>query len=141
MIDAALHNTAPSLEEARAYIEQLDLTYLVDSMCAENYPLPRWTRDDALKCAALYKNFLLLFKAYPKERLVPTREIDEFWHNHILYTKQYHSDCQRVFGHYLHHQPALPTDDHSVLVNDFLTTQQLYFAMFKKHMTIITTTY
>ena len=138
MTDTSI-NVAPSFERAYAYIEQLDLTYLVDAMCAESYPLPRWTKTDALKCVRLYKNFLLLFKMHPKENLVPTREIDECWHNHILYTKQYHSDCAQIFGHYLH-QPALPTDDHSILVNDFLSTQQLYFAMFKEHMTIINTT-
>jgi hypothetical protein len=33
------------------------------------------------------------------------REVDNMWHNFILYTKDYHEFCQRFFGEYLHHQP------------------------------------
>ena len=80
--------SAAVLDAARSYWQQLDLTYLADTMCADSYPLPRWTRQDALHCIRLYKNFLWLHKQHPAAVLVPTREIDECWHNHILHTRQ-----------------------------------------------------
>ena len=33
------------------------------------------------------------------------REIDNMWHNFILYSKDYMEFCHKYFGEYLHHQP------------------------------------
>lgn len=119
-----------SLEQARSYLSQLNLQYIVNSMCAESYALPRWTREDALHCEQLYKDFLLLQKKHFPEHLVPTREIDEFWHNHILSTKNYMNDCQHIFGHYLHHEPAVPGDE-KLLITQYLKTKEFYLEEFK----------
>lgn len=130
-------HTVITLATARKYIDQLDLGYIVEQMCAISYPLPRWVRIEAEHCCALYKNFLWLQKKFPSEKLVPTREIDEFWHNHILHTQHYIKDCQHIFGHYFHHQPAGP--DHSVekLAQGFLRTKALYLAEFKEPLLLI----
>lgn len=116
--------------EARAYIEALDFGYIIESMCSERYPLPRWSLADAAHCARLYKNFLILIKKHFPEFLVPTREIDEFWHNHILHTKRYARDCSAIFGFYLHHDPTLPEDDQERLVSGYLKTKQFYLEEF-----------
>lgn len=128
---------AVSYDAARQYIQALDLSYIVQAMCASHYPLPRWVKDDAEKCCQLYKNFLLLHKKHEGESLVPTREIDEFWHNHILYTKQYFADCKAIFGHYLHHHPAAPQDDLSQLAKAFLRTKEFYQIEFGEPLTLI----
>jgi hypothetical protein len=125
-----------SLQEARCYIEKLDLNYIINSMCSTQYFLPRWTLVDAEHCCQLYKNFLFLNKKHLPAALVPTREIDEFWHNHILYTKKYINDCNRIFGHYLHHQPAMPEDNAENLIADFIKTKQLYFEEFKQPLVL-----
>ena len=119
-----------SFEEACEYIENLDLNYIVKIMCATDYPLPRWTLSDAEYCLRFYKNFLILLKEHPREGLVPTREIDEFWHNHILHTKNYHYDCRHIFGYYLHHEPSSPVDDTNKLINGYLKTQQYHLEKF-----------
>lgn len=124
-------------ELAQTYLEQLDLNYIVETMCAEHYPLPRWTREDALQCCQKYKNFLLLQKKNPKNLLVPTKQIDEFWHNHILYTQNYFKDCLNIFGHYFHHVPANPNDDQQQLIADYLQTKVLYLAEFHEPYTLI----
>lgn len=123
-----------SLQAAREYIEQLDLSYIVAAMCSPAYPLPRWTPSDANHCLRLYKNFLLLSKKHFPEPLVPTREIDEFWHNHILYTQHYSQDCLRIFGRYLHHQPASPDEDAEKLVREYIKTKQLYLEEFNEEL-------
>ena len=125
-----------NLTTARNYLAKLDLHYIIEYMCAEYYPLPRWNLADATHCCQLYKNFLLLVKKHYPEFLVPTREIDEFWHNHILYTKNYFRDSLAIFGHYLHHDPASPHDDPQHLVQGYLKTKQYYLAEFQQPLEI-----
>lgn len=126
-----------SLEDARAYIEQLNLGYIVETMCSASYPLPKWTLSDAEHCCRLYKNFILLQRIYKTEPLVPTREIDEFWHNHILHTKAYITDCMHIFGYYLHHEPASPRDNPTDLIHQYQKTKDYYFQEFKQPMQLI----
>lgn len=52
-----------------------------------------------------YKHFLILCLKYPERRIVPDKGIDTFWHTHILDTQKYATDCENVFGHFLHHFP------------------------------------
>lgn len=132
-----IHEKKVSYESARQYINQLDLHYIVDSMCSGSYPLPQWEEQDALHCLKLYKNFLLLQKKHLPDSLVPSREIDEFWHNHILYTKNYFQDCVNIFGHYLHHEPASPDENQELLVDAYLKTKQLYLAEFGEPLELI----
>src|ERR1700722_4186350 len=125
-----------TLEKAIAYIKALDLSHLVKKITHKNYFLPRWTEEDALFGIHLYKNFLILLRKYPKKTFVPTREIDEIWHNHILATKQYHQDSQAVFGYYYHHDPTDPDDNemHEKLVTLFEQTKIFYFKEFGEHL-------
>ena len=128
---------ANDLEAARAYLRALDLTYIAEAMCSDYYPLPRWTPQDAAHCLQLYKNFLWLHKIHPGTPFVPTREIDEFWHHHILYTKNYLRDCQQIFGHYLHHQPAKPGENDGELADHYARTKELYLLEFKQPLSLI----
>jgi len=36
---------------------------------------------------------------------VPSEQVDEFWHNFILYTKKYQVWCFKHFGYFIHHVP------------------------------------
>lgn len=119
-----------SFDQAQDYIQSLDLSYIVNAMCRDDYPLPRWIKPEAEKACQLYKNFLLLQKKHLPLSLVPSRIIDECWHNHILHTKNYMADCQAIFGHYLHHEPAIPTDNTAQLISDFKKTKALYLDLF-----------
>lgn len=129
----------PSITEAVDYINNLDLSYITKKMTANDYSLPRWLQEEADICCQHYKNFLILQVKYQTETIVPTREIDEFWHNHILYTKQYTEDCLRIFGHYLHHEPADSTsvDELLALKNYFEITKKLYLQEFGEPLTIL----
>src|SRR5437773_2173683 len=39
------------------------------------------------------------------EDILLSKDVDEFWHTHILQTIKYTEDCEAVFGKYLHHAP------------------------------------
>lgn len=117
------------------YLAHLDLSYICKQMSSESYPLPRWSYNQAKQCEQLYKRFLTLLLRYPQHQLVPTRDIDEFWHNHILHTRQYFEDCKAIFGHYLHHQPS-GGDDLAALAQHFSLTKQLYFKEFNQELLV-----
>jgi hypothetical protein len=36
---------------------------------------------------------------------MPSRTVDEAWHQMILMTREYHAFCDKAFGYYLHHMP------------------------------------
>ncbi len=65
----------------------------------------KWPIQISFEISEQYRNYLVLRMLYPNIDLPPSREIDEFWHNHILHTQKYHEDCESIFGYYLHHHP------------------------------------
>lgn len=52
-----------------------------------------------------YRRFLALRMAHPEAEIVPCRSVDEMWHRHILDTRAYAADCDRIFGSFVHHFP------------------------------------
>lgn len=64
-----------------------------------------WSKEKAHQVGEQYRIFLYLCKRYPRQFIVPTYEIDEFWHLHILDTRNYKKNCNLIFGKYLHHFP------------------------------------
>jgi hypothetical protein len=64
-----------------------------------------WSLERANAAEREYRRFLYLAKKFPNERTAPIVDVDTFWHHHILDTRKYADDCQRVFGYLLHHFP------------------------------------
>ena len=66
-----------------------------------------WTREYADSIESAYKNYLGMLVKHPDdaEDIVLNKDVDEFWHTHILQTMKYTDDCERMFGTYLHHNP------------------------------------
>lgn len=98
--------TLESVEEGLAKAKLIYLTSIETKL--------RWPSDGELsECSAfevdlaisLYREFLALIYAYPEKKIVPIRIIDAVWHAHILDTKAYARDCDRMFGKFLHHYP------------------------------------
>ncbi len=71
-----------------------------------------------------YRRFLALNILYPRKTIVPNRLVDAVWHEHLLNSRKYMSDCQALFGEYLHHKPRVK------LPEEFEETKQLYEAHF-----------
>jgi hypothetical protein len=86
-------------------IDALDFTRLKAKMAQR--------RGDTLTTQAIdraeadYRRFLKLCAKYPDAPIVPTEEVDEFWHLHILDTQRYGEDCEQIFGGMLHHDPYI----------------------------------
>ena len=87
-------------------INAIDLSPIIFKL-VESDDGPQWSVHKALTIEKAYRVFLYLHLAFPNDEIVPTREVDEFWHQHILDSEKYFLDCQHTFGHYLHHFPYL----------------------------------
>lgn len=80
-----------------------------------------------------YRRFLSLKAWYPEFPLVPNELVDKMWHAHILDTKAYAEDCERVYGYFVHHYPYFGIngkEDYRNLVEAFGITCQLYESKF-----------
>jgi len=62
-----------------------------------------------------YLRFLMICKSEPKAKLQPDKDVDQYWHAHILHTRKYAEDCERYFGYFLHH---VPNDANGCYCND-----------------------
>ena len=100
--------TARPKQEAVAAIRALDLESVklkvMDAELGKG-----WTRAYADSIEGAYKNWLTILVKNPDdaEDVLVSKDVDEFWHAHILHTRKYAEDCQNVFGCFLHHNPHI----------------------------------
>ena len=76
-----------------------------------------------------YRKFLALCLAYPDQAIVPCAVVDHFWHQHILDTRAYRDDCDRLFGFFYDHYPYFGLsgpDDAANLERAYESTLRLY---------------
>lgn len=62
-----------------------------------------WTDADRAFSLRRYRMWLGLKLRNPTTRLAPTKDIDVFWHLHMLSPVAYYRDCLRLFGKLLDH--------------------------------------
>jgi len=120
-----------SLEDAKSYIDSIDFTMIIKKMVEHQ----GWLQEQAETVCCLYRNFLFLNKKYGRiySSLPPSEDIDEFWHNHILDTKNYRKDCEIIFGSYFDHYPYFGIDgqtNFNNLESAFETMQKLHIKEF-----------
>ena len=87
------------VEEVLAAIDALDLDCIkLKLMDAEEGQ--GWSREYAERVELAYRRFLALMVKFPHETIAPGKDVDKFWHGHILDTIKYAEDCERTFGHF-----------------------------------------
>jgi hypothetical protein len=90
------------------------------------------TRSSARHVEDQYRRFLFLVISNPGETVVPwSRDLDDFWHEHILNTAKYANDCNAIFGGFIHHDPHLP-EGSAPHARASAQTRQMYRAAFGK---------
>ncbi len=107
----------------------LDLEPILFKMCSKHSRGGGWDINEARRVEELYRKWLFLHVLFPEERLVPSKEIDEMWHYHILDTLKYKEDCERMFGRFLHHFPysgMLNKEDERQHKEAFERTKELF---------------
>jgi hypothetical protein len=116
------------VEQVIAAIEALDLDpiklKLMDPEEGQG-----WSREYVDRMELAYKRFLTLLATHPEETLAAGKDVDKFWHGHILDTLKYAEDCDKVFGCFLHHFPYFGmrgAEDAANLAKAGETTRRLY---------------
>ena len=117
------------VEQVMAAIRALDLEPIklrvMDPELGEG-----WTREYAESIERAYRNYLIILAKHPEdiEEIVVSKDVDEFWHTHILHTMKYTEDCEKVFGTYLHHSPEVGERTQALLKKAVLAekTRRLY---------------
>lgn len=82
-----------------------DMSTIVDRYAAE-HDLPS---EVALEHERELKRFLAVKALHPDKSYGMKGPIDELWHTFIIFTQDYMQFCERTYGGYLHHRPALDT--------------------------------
>jgi hypothetical protein len=97
------------LDAVRDYINNMDFTTLKQKLTLPpSWGGQSWTPEWAKAAEAKYKKWLFLQRKYQDVTLSPGppgREVDIFWHYHVLDTEAYIRDTAQIFGRYLHHPP------------------------------------
>lgn len=95
-------NISKTIEKIKA----LDLSRVKNKLMNPHPEGEGWSKEQVDEAELWYKRFLHRYAANPTSvDNVPSLVVDKFWHFHILDTAKYASDCEQVFGHFLHHNP------------------------------------
>ena len=86
-------------------IDELDLEPIAFKLVHPEPDETSMSVEQADDLIAKYRRFLKLCAMYPERSIVPSKEIDQVWHAHILDTAKYAADCDAIFGFLLHHFP------------------------------------
>jgi hypothetical protein len=120
-------NHQPEVAMALKKVGQLDFSKINKKL---QYDDPkRWNDKTIAETEEAYRRFLALNLLYPNKNLAVTRLLDDYWHNHILDTRKYAADCEKVFGKLLHHYPyfGLPGEkDEGENVPALAVTQRIW---------------
>ncbi len=64
-------------------------------------------KEQQLVARALRQFFLAYLKSGFRRVSMPSRVVDDMWHEFILFTRTYAAFCDHAFGRFLHHTPAV----------------------------------
>lgn len=70
-----------------------------------------WDYFDTQDLIEEYKKFLYI--AVTDGPATPSKQVDEIWHEHILFTKDYFGRWSEILGRTLHHEPGFKGEDFS----------------------------
>jgi len=115
-------------DDFMALVMSVDLSPVVYNLTKRENG-PKWSLAKTRSVEKWYRRFLYLAGTYKDTAVVPTLDIDEFWHTHILDTRKYIADCDLLFGEYLHHFPYFGErgqEDKEALHDSFYRTLALF---------------
>src|SRR5262249_16474281 len=93
---------ASVFEEVKKFGKKINIDKVVKS-AAENYG---WDSDRASYAKEWYMKYLYLCYKYPDRYIAAiSKDADSLWHQHIIDTQKYRSDCDLLFDKFLDHQP------------------------------------
>jgi len=86
-----------------------------------------WPIPYTIRVIEEYKKFIWLASKYD---VSPSYEIDQVWHTHLLYTKDYKKMCDEVLNVEIHHNPFSKTQEKMLGKDLYKQTKQHYRLIF-----------
>ena len=93
--------------------------FFIERLMKENL----WSDTYTRRVINEYKKFIFMAKS---GRVAPSYEVDQAWHMHILFTKEYKVMCDAFLGTFLHHEPTEPKDVRTAGKDDYKATKERY---------------
>jgi hypothetical protein len=108
-------------------IIEFDTTF-IESLIIER---KKWSHGRVKEIKSEYAKYLAICYFNRGERFAPSKDVDEFWHQHILCTADYLKFCDRTLGKFIHHKPNLKSqrsrEESLQRYNQFIETYYLHF--------------
>lgn len=95
---------AAGIDNFVQYVRSLVNFEMIDRKLQSENPT-RWTIERISSAKENYIFFLAFTKIMKDVPIVPSVDLDDYWHAHILDTRAYLKDTILIFGEYLHHNP------------------------------------
>lgn len=113
--------------------QEVSVDLVAASYRSDSFPTD-WSAEERARSFDRYCKWLRLKQRHPTERLAPTRDIDLFWHLHMLAPVAYNRDCQRLFGKLLDHDGGFGKGEGElpVLQQVFIHTAELWEAEYNE---------
>lgn len=108
MSTQSLANNSHGASSIHGRLRQIDWRPILFKLTDATHGLG-WSMERAIPALQGYLQFLRAIDRYPHMALVPSEDVDEVWHCHLLDTQKYAADCQWLFGRFIHHNPYLGT--------------------------------
>lgn len=120
-------------KEQKSFIEQYQFDATLEKKLLIAYP--HLSTEDMEKVAYGLKQFFMmnlikdnLKDIGEKSIIMPSKLVDDLWHNFILDTKEYEKFCQKAFGKMLHHIPSekiSSSKEKNILATTYKTLHEL----------------
>lgn len=120
-VDTSLTNLAHD-EKLWNEIQNHDLGLVTRTFAERNSKHADEAKNLEMEC----KRFMYLAAIAPNLDLAPTKPIDEYWHQFVLFTEEYSTFCAKFSGYFVNHNP-LAGPDHEII---FKRTQQMVVKLF-----------
>jgi hypothetical protein len=89
-----------------AQTEKIDLTRVAQRVAKEQ---PSWSAEKLAEAVVEYRRWLVLCAVTADTAFklgMCSTDVDEIWHAHILFTRNYMTVCEDIAGKYIHHAPT-----------------------------------
>lgn len=123
---------ADKLKKAMSLIDSIDFRMIKMKLMDEEEG-QGWDSQYTDYVEKRYKRYLAMIFINGSGSVVPTQDIDLFWHQHILDTRAYQKDCQKIFNEFLHHFPYFgmrSEQDAQDLLDAFEETKRFHYEVF-----------
>jgi hypothetical protein len=99
-VSSTIPLTAEQIERLCA-IEEYDLWFVIERVERKGEIAPHLIGEAVKE----FKKYMALIALGHTEIGMASQEVDEIWHNFILFTREYGEFCEKVCGRIIHHRP------------------------------------